>query len=139
MNPPLRVLFDTNVVLDVLMARQPWVREAVVLWEAVDEGRLSGFLPASALTDIYYLARRHSGPARAREAVRLCLAAFEFCTIDRAVLEQAFRYNGPDFEDDIQIASADSANLDAIVTRDASGFNGSALPIWSPAECGLKI
>ncbi|MBX3170264.1 MAG: PIN domain-containing protein [Candidatus Eremiobacteraeota bacterium] len=139
MSSPLRVLLDTNVVLDVLLARQPRVNEAAGLWAAADDGRLTGYLPASALTDIYYVANRISGPSRAREAVRLCLTAFEFCPTDRAVLQSAFHRNGPDFEDDVQIASAESARLDAIVTRDGNGFKGSVIPIWSPTQCLQKL
>ena len=135
MSSPLRVLLDTNVILDVLLQRQPWVNEAAEIWQAVDEGRVAAFLPASALTDIYYVARRLTDPPRAREAVRVCLAAFQFCTVDRAVLEAACRRDGQDFEDDLQIACAESDGLDAIVTRDAAGFVGCSLSVWSPSDC----
>ena len=57
----IRILLDTNVVLDVLLKREPWVSDASVIWQANDEGRLVGYLMASALTDIFYIACRLAG------------------------------------------------------------------------------
>lgn len=54
----MRVLLDTNVVLDVLLKRQPFVEQASALWQACDEGQLVGYITASSLTDIFYIARR---------------------------------------------------------------------------------
>jgi predicted nucleic acid-binding protein len=54
----MNVLIDTNIILDVLLDRAPWVEAASQIWEACDAGRLHGFLPGSALTDIFYIARR---------------------------------------------------------------------------------
>jgi predicted nucleic acid-binding protein len=56
----MRVLFDTNVVLDVLLRREPWVVEAQALWQAVDDGRIVGYIPAVAVTNIVYIARRQT-------------------------------------------------------------------------------
>jgi predicted nucleic acid-binding protein len=131
----MHVLLDTNVVLDVLLNRDPWQVEASALWRAVDEGRLTGYLPASAVTDIFYVARRLTDIARARQVVQVCLDAFNIATVDRAVLERAQALSGSDYEDNVQIACAELNELDAIVTRDSSGFEGSPVAVWSPAQC----
>ena len=98
----MRVLLDTNVVLDVLLKRAPWVVEASAIWRANDDGRIVGYLMASALTDIFYIARRLAGKEAARAAVQTCLDAFEFCPVDRNTLEQAHLLSGTDFEDNPQ-------------------------------------
>jgi len=67
-------------------------------------------------------------------AVRVCLEAFEICTVDRRALERALEIPGSDFEDKLQIACAELAGLDAIVTRDREGFRGASMPAWTPAE-----
>ena len=54
----LRVLLDTNVVLDWLLDRKPWSDDALPLWQARDTGRLITYISASAVTDIFYIARR---------------------------------------------------------------------------------
>lgn len=65
------LFFDTNVILDVLLNREPWVKEASALWKANDEGLLTGYMAASSFTDIFYVARRLAGLDSARTAVRL--------------------------------------------------------------------
>jgi predicted nucleic acid-binding protein len=130
----MRVLFDTNVVLDVLLNRQPWVKEAAALWQAIDDREIVGYLVASSLTDIFYIAHRLTDLKTAHHAVRLCLAAFEICPVDRQTLEQAQGLAGDDFEDNVQIASAEIAGLDAIATRDTGGLVGATIPVLTPAD-----
>lgn len=131
----MRVLLDTNVVLDVLLQRAPWLTEAQALWQANDDDRLTACLTATTLTDIFYVARRLTDLRRARQAVQLCLDAFAVVPVDRAILLRAQQLSGPDFEDNVQIASAEAAGLEAIVTRDRESYQGAPLPVWLPAEC----
>jgi predicted nucleic acid-binding protein len=131
----MRVLLDANVVLDVLLSREPWLDDAQALWLAADEGQLSGYLSAASLTDIYYVARRLADVLRARHAIKLCLDAFEVLPVDRAALERAQQLTGTDFEDNVQIACAEAAALDAIVTRDTHGYADSTVTVMSPREC----
>lgn len=135
----MRVLFDTNVVLDVLLKRDPWVVDSQALWQAVDEGRLTAYLPASSLTDIFYVARRLTDIARAKQAVQICLDAFEIGLVDRSVLERAQMLSGSDFEDNVLIACAELNGLEAIVTRDPDDFAGSTVSVWSPAQCRRRL
>ncbi len=130
----MHILFDVNVVLDVLLNRKPWVTEAAAAWRANDEGQIIGYILASAMTDIFYIARRLAGLEMARTTVRTCLEGFEICTVDRQALEQAEALPGNDFEDNLQIACANITGIDAIVTRDKDGFNSATVPVWTPAE-----
>ena len=119
----MRVLFDTNILLDVLLNRDPWVNQASAIWRASDEGEITGYIVACAVADIFYIARRLVTLETARAAVRICLDAFEVCPVGQQVLEQAETLSGSDFEDNVQIACADIAGLDAIVTRDKKAFS----------------
>ncbi len=129
----MRVLFDTNVVLDVLPSRDPWVAQSSAAWQANDEGRIVGYITACTIADIFYIARRLTTLKTARATVRICLDAFEVCAVDLQALEQAEALPGSDFEDNLQIACASIAGL-AILTRDKSGFQIAAMPVLTPAE-----
>ena len=135
----MKVLLDTNIVLDVLLDREPFVADSSAIWDACDSGRLVGVLPASTLTDIFYIARRASDVATARIAVGLCLAAFEIAPLDRQMLEDAATLSGNDFEDNLQITCATRAGVDAIVTRNANDFVHAPLPILTPAELLARL
>ena len=130
----MRVLLDTNILLDVLLDRAPWVTESSAIWGACDDGQLTGSIPASTLTDIFYIARRAVDVPTARIAVGLCLSAFEINSVDRRTLEQATLLPGNDFEDNVQIACALIAELDAIVTRNPGDFAAASIPVLTPAE-----
>jgi predicted nucleic acid-binding protein len=45
-------LFDTNVVLDVVLNREPWVASSYAIWQAHDHRHLVGFVSASTITDV---------------------------------------------------------------------------------------
>lgn len=135
----MRVVLDTNIVLDVLLDRAPFVHDSSALWAACDTGRLVGVLPASALTDIFYIARRTTDLVRARVAVGLCLAAFDIAPIDRQTFEDATALPGNDFEDNVQIACAIRAGVEAIVTRNREDFAHAPIAVLTPAELLARL
>lgn len=135
----MRALLDTNIVLDVLLRREPWLAEASALWKANDQGRLAAYMMASAITDVFYIARRLVGLEKAHRAVETCLEAFEFCPVDRNALEQAKALPGNDFEDNLQIISAIMAGLDAIITRNPDHFKFAPVTVLTPAQALERI
>jgi predicted nucleic acid-binding protein len=130
----MNILFDSNVLLDVLLKRDPWVKESARLWQAVENGDLNGYIVASILTDLFYIVRRASSIEVAHESIGLCLQTFEIVVLDRGILEYAYKLEGNDFEDNIQIACAEIGGLDGIVTRDPKGYTHTNLQIWSPVQ-----
>ena len=130
----MRVMVDVNVVLDVLLKRQPWADEAVAVWEANRTGRIDGCLVATAITNLYYVARRLVGAEKALNSVCLCLAAFEVIAVDRASITRATQMAGADFEDNVLMSAALFSGVDAVVTRDAIGFALSPVAIYSPSQ-----
>lgn len=139
----MRILLDTNVVLDYLLKNEPFYLDAQQIWMAHAKGQIICSITASSLTDIYYVAHRHArrvGLAApkpkqfARQAVQFCLTQLNIHPIDLGLLNTAFAYQGDDFEDNVQIASADAYNDSYIVTRDPKGFEFSPVAILSPVE-----
>jgi predicted nucleic acid-binding protein len=131
----VRVLIDTNIVLDFLLQREPFFQDPELLFQAIDAGQLIGYVTATTLTDIFYISRKHTRSIeQARQAVSETLTAMVICPIDRAVLESAFNSGLFDFEDAVQIFGAVAQGLDAILTRDNKGFLSSPIPVLSIQE-----
>ena len=65
----MRVLIDTNVVLDFLQERELFVKDAVKLFGRIDAGEIEGFIAATTITNIYYIVRRASGIEAAQNAI----------------------------------------------------------------------
>jgi predicted nucleic acid-binding protein len=87
------VLLDTNVVLDLLLDRQPFVADSKTVWQACDAGRLTGYITATTLTTIYYIVEKTKNRSSAVAAVDLCLSAFEIGLVYRETLLDARKLN----------------------------------------------
>jgi predicted nucleic acid-binding protein len=127
-----RILFDTNVVLDVLLDRRPHVEASAAAWAAVETGACEGMLAAHALTTIHYLVRKELASGKARRIVSAILRVFGVAAVDGAVVQEALALPLSDFEDAVTAAAALMAGCDYIVTRDPRGFRGSPVRPLTP-------
>jgi predicted nucleic acid-binding protein len=130
----VRVLFDTNVILDVLLARAPHVAPATALLDRVAMKTLDGLLGATTLTTIHYLATKAVGARAAQGHIRTLLGLFEVASVTRAVLTDALELDLADYEDAVLHEAARHAGADAIVTRDPKGFAQARLTRYAPEE-----
>jgi len=130
----VRVLFDTNVILDVLLARAPHVGPATALLDRVAAKELDGLLGATTLTTIHYLATKAVGPAQTQRHLRTLLGLFEVAPVTRLVLTDALDLGYPDYEDAVLHEAARHAGAEAIVTRDPKGFPKARLKVYLPEE-----
>ncbi len=135
----MRVLLDVNVILDVLLEREEWRIDADVIWKAAQTDELDCCVAASSLTDVFYIARRFIGQEKAKAAVGVCLEVLTPLTIDQMIVDAAFARRESDFEDAIQIVVASVEKVDAIITRDAAGFNDSPIAVMSPADLASRL
>jgi predicted nucleic acid-binding protein len=130
----LRVLLDANVVLDLLQRREPFFRDAADLLAAAESGRYRGLVAAHTVTTLYYLMAKHASPGAARVHVSELLRVVEVAGVDHAVLQQALALPYADLEDGAQMAAAEQAGADYVVTRDRSLYAAGPLPALTPAE-----
>jgi predicted nucleic acid-binding protein len=130
----LRVLLDTNIVLDVLLERQPHAGPAAHVLSLVDAGRLEGAVTATAVTTIHYLVQGALGRRRADECVRRLLDMVAVAPVDVHVLLAATRAGFSDYEDAVVHEVALVWRADGIVTRDPGGFRKARLPVFDAHE-----
>lgn len=130
----MRVLFDTNVILDVLLDREPHSETAAQLMSLVDVGRLEGFMSATTVTTIHYLTSKAVGPKAANRHVRTLLDIFQIAPVDREIIEDALGLGFDDFEDAVLHEAAVFAEATAIVTRNAKDFERASLAVFDPPE-----
>jgi predicted nucleic acid-binding protein len=133
-----RVLFDTNIILDVLLDRKPHAEASASIWAVVEQGTAEGALAAHAVTTLHYLIRKETGNAKAKTIIAKILQVLELAAVNRDVIDEALKYTCPDFEDAVTAAAARAAGCEYIVTRDPKGFRGSPLRCLTP-EAALPI
>jgi len=130
----VKILIDTNIILDLLLKCEPFIESAIALFEQIERGNLEGYIAATTITNIFYIIRKTEGREVALVAINQLLIGFRFCAVDRKTIETALNHGLKDFKDSIQLACANINQLDAIVTRDRKDFISSKLPIYSPTE-----
>ncbi len=134
----MKILLDTNVVLDLLMDRMPFADSAVGLFSKVEDGTIIGYLCATTITTVYYLAAKTLGAPRAQEEIGKLLNLFEVAPVNRHVLESALTADFNDFEDAVIHEAACHVGAEAIVTRNQKDFKKSRIPVYFSDEM-IKI
>ncbi len=135
----MRILFDTNVILDVLLDREPFSSTAAKLFSQVEAGEISGYVCATTITTIHYLARKVIGTESAMEEINKLMKLFEVAPVNRAVLDEAISSEFKDFEDAVVHEAAIYQDAQGIVTRDLNGFKKSKINVYSPEEFLLQL
>ena len=135
-NPDLpKVLFDTNVILDILLAREPYAicsRKVVACMYTLDA---KSFVAASAITDLYYLLRKQLGnPASARDALEEVLRLFEVADTTGIDIHNAHAVKNADFEDAVVAAVAARMGLQYLITRNTKDFKDLPVRAVTPSE-----
>ncbi len=128
----IRLLIDTNLILDVLLERAPFVDASATIWRAAERGEIKALLSAHAVTTIHYLIRKEHGDSLARRSVADLLQVFDVAAVDGSVLLRATQIQAPDFEDSVTAAAAEKAKCRAIISRDRGGFRNSSIEVLSP-------
>lgn len=128
-----RILLDADVILDVLLDRPQFVDQAAALWEAHEQGMIEGHISAITPVNVFYIARKLKNAETAKLAVERLIGTFRVCGVNQAILQQALLLSISDYEDAVQLASAMSYRLDALITRNLKDYPGSPLPVFSPA------
>lgn len=130
----MRVLLDTNIVLDILLAREAFLEEAKEIFLLIEDSKLEGFICATTMTTIHYLIGRETDKANADRLILDILTLFEVALVDKKVLQEASLNNGVDYEDSVIYTSAKEAKIDIIITRDKKGFRNSEISTLKPKE-----
>lgn len=130
----MTVLFDTNVILDVLLAREPYANTAAELMSMAERGSIKGVIGATTVTTIYYLATKAVGAKAVRTHLKSLLSVFEVAAVDRDVLTQALECGFPDYEDAVLHQAAIAAGASGIVTRNTKDFNKATIAVYTPEE-----
>ena len=130
----MKVLFDTNVILDVLMDRTPFAEEASFLMAKVEKSEIEGFLIATTVTTLFYLLQKAIGKKAAGEKIRSLLSIFESLPVNHRILKDALNSPFTDFEDAVLYEAARHAGVEYILTRNVKDFIKSDLPVFTPIE-----
>lgn len=130
----MKVLLDTNIILDVALERQPFFDDSETIISLVEQGQIEGYICASSFGDLYYIIRKAKGRDLALEFLREIVTLCQVATVDSNAINMALTINFRDFEDAIKYSTAALNNSDVIVTRNSNDFPVTTPRIMTPQQ-----
>jgi predicted nucleic acid-binding protein len=134
----LKVLVDTNIVLDIALKRQPFVEQAALLWRLAEQKEIKACLSNTSITDIFYIVGKHAGQEQAREFIADILDTFSLADIDEEGFREALNSGMSDFEDAVQYVICTRNGCDWLATRNKNDFPDRP-NVLTPAELIERI
>ncbi len=130
----MKILIDTNIIVDVALEREPFFAESDRILTFVEEAQIQGYISASTFSDLYYIIRRDRGRDWTLDFLRQLATFCQVATVDNSVISMALTCNFKDFEDAIQYSNAVINRIDAIVTRNPRDFPVTTPRILTPNQ-----
>ena len=131
----MKIMCDTNIIIDILLEREPFVDDSYKVLSLCEEHKVNGFISASSITDIYYLVRKYTHSTElAYNAVGKVLEIVKICSVTNDDVLTAFQKKAKNFENCLVATCAKSIHCDYIVTRNKKDFEEFDIPLLTPTE-----
>jgi predicted nucleic acid-binding protein len=135
----VKLLVDTNVLLDVILERIGLKDDSAKVLDAIEDGRAEGFVASHAVTTIHYITAHANGRAAAATAIADVLQLCKVVPLGEADFHRALALGLRDFEDAVQVAAALHIGADYLVSRNERDFKGAPVTVRSPATVSLLL
>lgn len=135
----MRVLLDTNVILDVLCARELFLADASKVWKLCEVEKLDGHLSALSIPNIVYILRKELDPVKTKQVIDQLSLLFSIEDLKAEDLKKAAAMQPRDYEDALQMVCASRIKADFIVTRNIKDFLISKVPAVTPSELLARL
>ena len=129
-----KVLLDTNIVLDILLKRVDFYKDAVEIIKISEKNYIKGCLTATTITDIYYVIKKQYGIEESLKILSNFINYIEILKVTEISIKNALISNIKDFEDAIQVEIAKENNIELIITRNYKDFKNSDIKVLTPKE-----
>ena len=130
-----RVFVDCDVILDLLLARQPYFPATTRLFMLFQERQLEGCVSPLVFSNLFYVLRKATSASQAVEALKKLRQLTRTLPVDDEIVGRALSSSFTDFEDGIQYFTALTHGLDALVTRNKRDYKAAELPVFNAEEC----
>lgn len=130
----MKVLIDTNVILDVLCNRLPFVEDAQKVFRLCEVNKITGYISALSIPNIIYIMRKELDADKISDILEKFSLIFTIADLKSSDLTKAVKLGFDDYEDALQSVCASRIKADYIVTRNIKDFSGSKVTAIKPSE-----
>lgn len=135
----MKVLVDTNILMDVMDNRADFLKDSLAIWGLCRDGKINGYISALSIPNIIYIMRKNLTPEKTEDLIRKMTVLFEVADLKASDLIFASQLRSDDFEDAVQMITAERIGADYIVTRNTRDFSSSNIHAIEPAEFLEKL
>ena len=129
----MRLLLDINVLLDVVLERDPWAGPAAELLVALETNQAQGFVAAHTLPTVYYVVAKSQDRDTATRAMHDLLRLLDVVPVEKQDFYRSLSLPLNDFEDAVQAAAAFRIDAEYLVTRNEPDFKGASIATATPS------
>ncbi|MDW3209623.1 MAG: PIN domain-containing protein [Reichenbachiella sp.] len=127
-----KIFVDTDIIIDLLIDRQPHADAASIIFDLADKKKLKLFASSICLNNVHYIVRKELGDMKTRAIIGDLLELVEILSVSGKDIENAVNSEFKDFEDAIQHSVAQgSKEISAIVTRNTKDYKKSQIPVFN--------
>ena len=130
----MKLLIDTNIILDVLCKREGLYEGSAKIFKLCELRQMEGIISALSIPNIVYIMRKELDGDRNRDILEILSIIFRISDLKADDLKKAAEMNFRDYEDALQNVCAERMKADYIITRNKRDFAGSKVPAFSPEE-----
>ena len=131
----MKVLINTNVIIDALQSRTPWARDAQEIFLKTAMNELTGCITAKSVADIHYILHRYlHDEAKTRDALGKLFKLFQVLDTQAIDCKKALLSSTGDYEDAIMIETAVRSQVDCIITRNIKDYANSPVRVLTPND-----
>lgn len=136
----MKVFLDTNILIDFLSNRPPFTQESVQLFQLSENGKIQLFTSTHVIATAHYVLKKFVADIELRQTLSEISEILTVVDVTASALKTALKSSHKDFEDAIQIATAQEIKrLDYIITRNLKDFKTSTIPAISILELLAKV
>ena len=129
------LFIDTDVIIDFLIDREPFSREAAVIFTLIEQNKIKGYASSLTFSNLYYVLKKFESPKKVKSKLDSLAHLIGILKVDEDTIKDALESDFPDFEDSIQYFSAlDSKKIDVIITRNTKDYKKSDIPVMTPGD-----
>ncbi len=129
------IFLDTNVLMDILANRQPFYKSSSEIYKLGLSKKVTLFTSSNTISTIHYLLKKFTSEENIRQSLEEVTAIVSIIAVDINIIKKSLKSNHKDFEDAIQIVSAQSINdMFCIITRDKKDYKNAEINVFTPDE-----
>lgn len=129
------IFIDINILVDVFANRELFVDKSLKIYNLAIKGKIKLHSSSNTITTLHYILKKSISEEKTRLALEHVVSNVTIIPVDINIIKKSLKSNHKDFEDAIQIISAQSINtMDYIVTRDLKDYKNAEINVLSPDD-----